>query len=419
MPGERFMSEEELKKWGVNPEDVGGEVLIGGEEENAQGISLEEALRAEGIDNEPKKKKTLLDRMKGKAQVIALSLVGFVSPGAVLGAHTGQNESPARLSGVELVEKKTELPRAVREISSLLGLDKNKIDVSRPVEFQGETTTVGTLQEAFDEVMTNSLKDEAGTGIARSCGNGEQCYLFYEGQIHFSDGSYEILEGITGLTRDELVFMKDVIQTGYLNKPGMRFPGTVTVRDEVGYGNLPSIMSEQEKRDFYDEVLFPRHVQMLENQIRKFGIMEMSKEDQREAKALLADLVYQITMSETAGTNLDIVYGTLENYRITKKHEDPRLQERKGEVVQVNAALDKLFDFYKQKSPEKSAEYEKLCQKLKGLVERKEHEHFTKLFAELEAQAQDSFINRGSADDWHARMEGELAVIQELDKDLM
>src|SRR3989339_1169603 len=148
MPGERFMSEEELKKWGVNPEDVGGEVLIGGEEENAQGISLEEALRAEGIDNEPKKKKTLLDRMKGKAQVIALSLVGFVSPGAVLGAHTGQNESPARLSGVELVEKKTELPRAVREISSLLGLDKNKIDVSRPVEFQGETTTVGTLQEA-------------------------------------------------------------------------------------------------------------------------------------------------------------------------------------------------------------------------------------------------------------------------------
>lgn len=301
----------------------------------------------------------------------------------------------------------------------MLGLGEKKLDLSRPVDFQGETTTVGSLQEAFNEVMASSIKDEAGTGIARSCESGEQCYLFYEGQIPFTDGAYEILEGVTGLTRDELVFMKDVIQTGYLNKPGMRFPGTVTVRDEVGYGNLPSIMSEQEKRDFYDQVLFPKHVQMLENQVRKFGIMEMSKENQREAKALLADLVYQITMSETAGKNLDIVYKTLENYRITKKHEDPRLQERKGEVAQVNAALDKLFDFYKQKAPEKSAEYDQLCQKLKGLVERKEHEHFTKLFAGLEAQAQDSFIDRGSVDDWHARMEGELAVIRELDKDFI
>lgn len=107
MPGERFMSEEDLKKWGVKPEDVGGEVLIGKEEKNADGVSLEDALRAEGFSVSEKKKKSLLEWMKGKTQVVALSLVGLVGPGAIAGTRFTESESQPRGANLELVEKKT------------------------------------------------------------------------------------------------------------------------------------------------------------------------------------------------------------------------------------------------------------------------------------------------------------------------
>lgn len=367
-------------------------------------------------------KSALFKRLRGKARfaVFALSGLAGVGASAVELRRGGQDYGEAEQEA-QGTEKVPEFPSSAALFRKLLGFEKSELQVGSAGEVSAKDADFEATRKQLDKLVAEAIKDQAGAVIAQSCQSAQQCYLFYDGQLNFTPEARAALAEGVGMTEEELDFCRDIMQKGYLIAPGLRFPGTVTERDEVGYGNFPSIMSEAQKKRFYDEVLYPRHVAMIKEHLRNFGVLDLPDKDQREIKELLADLVKAVTESEVAALHLDVVYANFRNYRLTRRHEEARFKEREDFLRKAERLIDRLFETYAAcgaRTYGAGFDFGSLKIGMKQAVRRREHTHRLVLYQNLLEQLRKDWTTRAEAPEFEERIDGELAAIRDIDAEL-